>query len=152
VVSHPRSTVVATAKEWCHCLIGYFIDKQLSFSAVCILTKKLWTKKVLVDVLANDSGFFFLKFRDDLSYVSVLESGPWHRLGRMLFLTRWRPGMVLSMAFHVTVPIWVKFFNVPLEHWNHKGFCHVDSAVDKPLYVDSLPFPYNPNTTPHPFP
>ncbi|KAB2597205.1 hypothetical protein D8674_000125 [Pyrus ussuriensis x Pyrus communis] len=46
--------------------------------------------------------------------------------------------MVISMAFHVTDPIWVKFFNVPFEHWNHKGFCHVANVVDKPLCVDSL--------------
>ncbi|KAM2473942.1 hypothetical protein PS1_006716 [Malus domestica] len=138
VVCPPITVAAEAAKEWRHCLVGYFIDKKLPFSAVCILAKKLWANKGLVDVLAKDSGFFFFKFRDDSSCVSVLESGPWHLSGRMLVITRWRLGMVLSKASHVKVPIWVKFFNVPLEHWNHEGFCHIASAVGKPLHVDSL--------------
>ncbi|KAM1263144.1 hypothetical protein PS2_027954 [Malus domestica] len=36
------------------------------------------------------------------------------------------------------VPVWVKFFNVPLAYWSFEGLSHIASAIGKPLFADSL--------------
>ena len=48
----------------------------------------------------------------------VFEAGPWHFAHRPLFLQCWEPGMILSKDAHTSVPLWVKFYDVPLECWS----------------------------------
>ncbi|KAF7140158.1 hypothetical protein RHSIM_Rhsim06G0120300 [Rhododendron simsii] len=38
----------------------------------------------------------------------------------------------------VKIPIWVQFFNVPLEYWTAAGLSYVASAIGRPLYADSV--------------
>ena len=56
------------------------------FFAVNTIAKKLWGIWGLIEVLANDKGFFFFKFSDANSCMEVLENGPWHFAGRTLIL------------------------------------------------------------------
>lgn len=140
VVCPPKSADVREAETWKFCLVGYLIGKALPYSVVNLLAKKLWAKLGLVEVLLNDNEFVFFKFKDEDSCIEVLESGPWHLSGRLVCLSRWRQGMVLQKATHNVVPVWAKFYNVPLEHWNPEGFSHIASAVGKPLHVDSLTY------------
>ncbi|BFG40751.1 hypothetical protein CerSpe_270250 [Prunus speciosa] len=141
VVSPPVRAALDCAKEWQFCLVGYFIKKRLP-TVVSSLAKKLWASKGLCDVLANDQGFYFFKFSDEKSCLSVLEDGledgPWHIYEKTLILKRWKSGMVLSKASHSSVPIWVKPFNVPFEYWNAEGFSHVASVIGRQVHVDSL--------------
>lgn len=37
-----------------------------------------------------------------------------------------------------TIPLWVHFFNVPLELWTGPGLSYVASSVGRPLYADQL--------------
>ncbi|XP_028111282.1 uncharacterized protein LOC114309704 [Camellia sinensis] len=36
------------------------------------------------------------------------------------------------------IPIWVKLFNVPIEHWDDDGLGRIASAIGEPLYMDRL--------------
>ncbi|KAK2653178.1 hypothetical protein Ddye_013034 [Dipteronia dyeriana] len=78
---------------------------------------RIWGNHGLLEVLANDKGFYFFKFSDDETSSKVLEAGPWLFSGRM---------------------VCVKLFNIPHECWNEKGLSHIASAVGKLLYADSL--------------
>ena len=37
-----------------------------------------------------------------------------------------------------SLPIWVKFYNIPLEYWTNTCLGYIASAVGKPLHMDSL--------------
>ena len=37
-----------------------------------------------------------------------------------------------------SIPIWVKFYNIPLEYWTNTCLGYIASAVGKPLHMDSL--------------
>ena len=37
-----------------------------------------------------------------------------------------------------SLPIWVKFYNIPLEYWINTCLSYIASAVGKPLHLDSL--------------
>ncbi|KAK3204591.1 hypothetical protein Dsin_018637 [Dipteronia sinensis] len=64
------------SKAWKNYLVGYFIEKKLTFSLVNNIAMLLWGNRGLQEVLANDKGFFFFKFSDDKACSNVLESGP----------------------------------------------------------------------------
>ena len=40
---------------------------------------------------------------------------------------------------HLTsIPIWVKFYNIPLEYWTNTSLGYIASSVGKPLHLDSF--------------
>ncbi|KAK2658399.1 hypothetical protein Ddye_004932 [Dipteronia dyeriana] len=114
-VSSPLEVVENGSKAWKNCLVGYFIEKKLSFSLVNNIAMRILGNRGLLEVLANEKGFYFFKFSDDEACSNVLEACPWLFAGRM-----------------------VKLFNIPHEYWNEEGLSHIASAVGKPLYADSL--------------
>ncbi|XP_028107535.1 uncharacterized protein LOC114306486 [Camellia sinensis] len=46
--------------------------------------------------------------------------------------------MKLSKEDKKTIPIWVKFYNIPLEYWDGDGLGRIASAVGVPLFMDQL--------------
>ena len=35
-----------------------------------------------------------------------------------------------------TIPVWVRFYNIPLELWDEEDLSQISSKVGKPLYID----------------
>ncbi|KAK3229967.1 hypothetical protein Dsin_001848 [Dipteronia sinensis] len=96
----------------------------------------IWGNRGLLEVLANEKGFYFFKFSDDEACSNVLEAGPWLSAGRMMILKKWHPRLILSKDFYSKIPVWVKLFNIPHEYWNEEGLSHIASAVDFLPLVD----------------
>lgn len=46
--------------------------------------------------------------------------------------------MRLSKEDKNTIPMWAKFYNIPLEFWNGDGLSRIASAVGTPLFMDQL--------------
>lgn len=67
------------------------------------------------DVTENDGGFFFFLFSHDAGLKKLLESGPCYFVGKMLFLKKWHPHMKMETEQVPKIPLWVQFYNIPLE-------------------------------------
>ncbi|KAK3189533.1 hypothetical protein Dsin_029094 [Dipteronia sinensis] len=137
-VSPPLEVAENGSKAWKNCLVGYFIEKKLPFSLVNNIAMRIWGNHGLLEVLANEKGFYFFKFSDDEACSNVLEADPWLFAGRMVILKKWHPMLILSKDFYSKISVWVKLFNIPHEYWNEEGLSHIASADGKPLYADSL--------------
>ena len=37
-----------------------------------------------------------------------------------------------------SIPVWVKFYNIPLEYWTNTSLGYIASAIGNPLHLDSL--------------
>ncbi|XP_028124903.1 uncharacterized protein LOC114321868 [Camellia sinensis] len=46
--------------------------------------------------------------------------------------------MRLSKEDKKTIPVWAKFYNIPLEFWNGDGLSRINCAVGTPLFMDQL--------------
>lgn len=138
VVQPPEEVVSLGIEKWKDCVVGYFLDKKLSFDAVKSIAEKVWAKFGLIDVLSNEEGFFFFRFDKAGAFRAVIEAGPWHFWGRLLILKQWHPHMSFAKDQVKTIPIWAQFYNVPLDLWTAQGLSYVASAVGKPLYADSM--------------
>ena len=101
---------------WKGCLVGQFLDKRLPFPVVRSLVNKLWGKKEMPDISTTENSLYFFRFRDLDARNWVMESGPWHLAGRPFILRTWRPGMDMLNIQLTSIPIWVKFYNIPLEY------------------------------------
>ena len=138
VVSPPPEVEATGSKKWDFCLIGYFLDAKLPLAVVISITRKLWAKFGLTEVLPHGNGFLVFRFSQPSGAKEALEGGPWLIAGRHIFLDWWKPGFSWQKEGVSKVPVWVQLHNVPLEYWNAEGLSYLASAVGNPLYADSI--------------
>ena len=123
---------------WKGCLVGQFLDKRLSFPVVRSLVNRLWGKKEMPNISTTENGLYYFRFRDPEARNWVMDAGPWHLAGRPFILRTWKPGMDMLDIQLSTIPIWVKFYNIPLEYWTSTSHGHIASTVGISLHMDSL--------------
>ncbi|KAL7197306.1 hypothetical protein ACSBR2_019902 [Camellia fascicularis] len=129
---------VSPLAKWEACLVGYFIDKRLPYSLIKNSAFNMWKNKGLLEVQMNDEGFVFFVFENQDCCQNVLDGGPWYAGGFLIILKLWHRMMKLSKEDKKTIPIWVKFFNDPMEYWDGDGLSRITSAVAVPLFMDQL--------------
>ncbi|XP_028055414.1 uncharacterized protein LOC114259581 [Camellia sinensis] len=125
-------------EKWDSCLVGYFIDKRVGYNYLRNSAFGMWKAKGLKEVLTNGDGFMFFIFDTPECCRDVLEGGPWYIGGYLLILKQWKRMMKLAKEKSTKIPVWVKFFNVPLEYWDPDGLSRIASAIGNPLFMDQL--------------
>ena len=138
VVKPPEAAVLEGIYMWKGCLVGPFLFRISVFPVVRSLVNKLWGKKEMPDISTTDNGLYFFRFRDLDARDWVMESGPWHLAGRPFILRAWQPGMDMLNIQLSSIPIWVKFYNIPLEYWTNTSLGYIASVVGNPLHIDTL--------------
>ncbi|KAK1300219.1 hypothetical protein QJS10_CPB13g00935 [Acorus calamus] len=67
----------------------------------------------------------------------VLEGGPRTMDNRPFVLKKWSPSVRMEQERLTSIPIWVKFPNLPLHFWSKECLGKIASAVGTPLFMDS---------------
>ena len=138
VAKPPVEAVNEGIDMWKGCLVGQFLDKRLPFPVVRSLVNRLWGKREMPDISTTENGLFFFRFRDPEARDWVMDAGPWHLAGRPFILRAWKPGMDMLNIQLSSIPIWVRFYNIPLEYWTNTCLGHIASTVGIPLHLDPL--------------
>lgn len=138
VVEMPLSDILKGCSPFKTTLYGYFIDKHVNFFNVNKFAYNLWKKHGLEEVMVNDEGIYFFRFSSEQGMLSVLEGGVWMIFDSALIVRRWTTGVSSVKGQHDKIPVWVKFFNVPLEYWNGTGLRHIAWEIGKPLDVVAI--------------
>ncbi len=123
---------------WDSTLVGYFVGPKPSYSAVNATAHRLWDGLGLVEGITEDHFFFFFKFKGTESLDIVLDGAPWHVWNRPLVLKKWQPNLSLLKEELQKVPLWVRFYGIPLEFWTATGLSYIASAIGKPLHSDRM--------------
>ena len=137
VIQPPVDAVAEGTKLWEGCLVGQFFDKRLPLHVVRAAVEKLWGKREMPEISITDNGLYLFRFKDMAARDWVMECGPWYIAGRPFVIRKWQPGMEMLNIQLTSLPIWVKFFNIPLEYWTNTCLGYIASAVGKPLHLDS---------------
>ncbi|KAL7200191.1 hypothetical protein ACSBR1_032168 [Camellia fascicularis] len=123
---------------WESCLVGYFIDRSLSFTCIKNNAFNMWKNLGLEEVRMNEEGFIFFIFDHIDSCKKVIDGGPWYVGGILLILKQWHRMMKLTKEALTEIPVWVKFYNVPMEFWSTDGLSRIASAIGVPRFMDQL--------------
>lgn len=113
---------------WVDCLIGHFHDFAPRRAQIQAIFSNLWGCRVRVDVLDYENGSFLFKFENKQTKHWVHDSGPWFILQKPLFLQPWELGPVEPLSLQKS-PVWIKFWNVPLQLFTAEGLSRLASAV-----------------------
>ncbi|KAF7126448.1 hypothetical protein RHSIM_Rhsim11G0034800 [Rhododendron simsii] len=117
VVSPPADAEALGQSKWEKCIVGHFLDKRLGFPSVRNIAMNIWERREVPPA----TGRWSLAFG-----------------GKLLILKLWHPHLKLEKVQLSTIPLWVHFYNIPLELWTGPGFSYIASSVGRPLYVDKL--------------
>ena len=137
-INPPPEAVVEGVGLWEGSLVGQFFDKRLPLHVVRSFIERLWGKHEIPEISTTDNGLYIFRFKDLDARDWVLENGPWYLAGRPIILRFWKPGMEMLNVQITSLPIWVKFFNIPLEYWTVTSLGYIASAVGIPLHLDTL--------------
>ncbi|GKA59322.1 RNA-directed DNA polymerase, eukaryota, reverse transcriptase zinc-binding domain protein [Tanacetum coccineum] len=110
------------SKKWDLTLVGYFVGLKMSYAEISGHLRRMWRTRDLAEIITNECGLYFLKFRSIEGMNYVLENGPWLVEGKPLFVQKWEAGLCMEKPEPTRVPLWVKIMNVPLEAWNTHGY------------------------------
>ena len=136
VIIPPAGAVLEGVEFWEGCIVGQSLDKRLPLHVVRSIFDRLWSKHEMPEITTFDELYTF-RFRDRDAQDWVLENGPWYLAGRPLILRIWKPDMDTHNDQLTSLPIWVKFFNLPLEYWTSTSLGYIASVVGCPLHLDN---------------
>nr|GFC04330.1 RNA-directed DNA polymerase, eukaryota, reverse transcriptase zinc-binding domain protein [Tanacetum cinerariifolium] len=100
--------------------------------------KRMWRPYQLDEIIMNEGGLYFFKFKSEDGFQSVIGNGPWLVDQKPLFVQRWVAGICLSKPEPARLPLWVKIYNVPLEAWNVEGISRIASRIGTPIIMDKV--------------
>ena len=109
--------VVEGVGIWEGSLVGQFFDKRLPLHVVWSLVEWLWGKHEIPVISTTDNGLYIFRFKDPDARDWVLENGPLYLDGRPINSSILETGMEMLNVHITSLPIWVKFFNIPMEYW-----------------------------------
>ena len=118
---------------------GFFVDKFTSFHYVKNWANSVWKDRI-VNVLTFENGFFIFQFKNEVDVSQILEEGPFYCGNRLVVIKKWFPSIRMCKEEFSSVPVWMKFYNVPLELWTKEGLGYIASAFGTPRYLDEHTF------------
>ncbi|XP_026377579.1 uncharacterized protein LOC113271871 [Papaver somniferum] len=136
VVASVSENLPAGMKNCEDLVVGFFVGKHLSFSAVKLGVSKMWKLKSEVSIKLHGDCAFIFKFSDAEDRKKVLESGSFYITNTLFTLRPWTHLIEKSIADIKTDPIWVRIYGVPLHMWNEDGLSLIASYLGKPILVD----------------
>lgn len=95
----------------------------------------MWSKFGLKDIVAQN-GLYLFNFREMEGMLKVLESGPWLVNNKPLLVQKWDPSIIVDRSDPVSLPCWIKLYDVPVEAWTVKGISAIASSLGTPIMMD----------------
>ncbi|GJR59889.1 uncharacterized protein Tco_1502051 [Tanacetum coccineum] len=137
-ISIPRKVVEKVSTRYENTLYGYFIGKRMAFPVVEYYVKNNWNKYGLKRIMMNAKGFFFFQFNTRDGLDDVLEGGPWMIRNSPIILKEWTMKTSLHKEELTSIPVWVKFHDVPIQIFEEEGISLIATYIGKPIMLDSF--------------
>lgn len=135
-VTPPKDVLLHGMELWSSCLVGSFLNFKLPFKLVEHQAFKWWSSFGLQKVILHEKGYFLFKFDSVAHRDEALAGGPKHVASKLLLLQQWREGVNFSNASVASIPLWVKFSNIPLSYWTSNGLSYIASSIGRPIAID----------------
>ncbi|KAK1299352.1 hypothetical protein QJS10_CPB14g01366 [Acorus calamus] len=123
--------------QWGKAVVGYVIGTTPVYIPFLQFLKRLWKPKGEIHLMLKGNGFFVVNFDNEEDLQVVLEGGPWTMASRPFVLQRWSPFVKIELERLTTIPIWIKFPDLPLHMWTLECLSKIASAIGVPLYRDA---------------
>ncbi|KAK6773645.1 hypothetical protein RDI58_028883 [Solanum bulbocastanum] len=123
-------------EEWKQALILYVVGESPTIAAmerrIALQVNTVSKPKVYY----HNDGYFLVRFANMDDRNEVLYSGPHFLNNRPIIVKIWSPEFDFNKEVLQTVPISVKYPNLPLSCWSVDSLSRISSGLGEPLYAD----------------
>ena len=109
----------------------------MAFPVVEYFARNNWAKHGLKRIMMNSNGFFFFKIDTLVGLEAVLEGDPWMIRKSPIILKKWSTDTCFRKEKLTSIPIWVKFHDVPLQVFEEDGISLIATFIGKHVILDS---------------
>uniref|UniRef100_M1DNN1 Endonuclease/exonuclease/phosphatase n=1 Tax=Solanum tuberosum TaxID=4113 RepID=M1DNN1_SOLTU len=136
VVKLCKEEVELETQKWKHALILYVVGVTPTIASLERYITAQWNYITKPTVYYHNDGYFLVRFASLDDRDEVLYSRPHMLNNRPIIAKTWSPDFDLSKEVLQTIPIWVKFPNLPLNCWGIQSLSRISSGLGLPLYAD----------------
>lgn len=124
------------SKKWMNSIIFYVIGQKPTIASVYRFISYNWNHVARPKVYMHDQGYFVICFETAKDLHEILYAGPHMFFGKPTIAKLWTPNFNLHDEVLRTVPLWVKFPNLPLNCWSVDALSRIASVLGEPLCAD----------------
>ncbi|KAK1372474.1 hypothetical protein POM88_028667 [Heracleum sosnowskyi] len=134
VVSPPNEVLRKGNEKLKSSIVGTFTRGAPPFSKVAAFAHSIWDNKGLIHISQKDPRTYISKFNTVANMNSALSKGTWYLEKKPMLVHAWgsKAGEKSSM------PLWVKFENIPDCYWTRDGLSFLGSVIGNPLSADDM--------------
>ncbi|KAK1369731.1 hypothetical protein POM88_035823 [Heracleum sosnowskyi] len=134
IVSPPEEVLRQGNNKFKTCIVGTFTRGAPPFSRVVAFAHNVWDKKGLVHISQKDPRTYIFKFDTIANMHSAMSKGTWYLEAKPMLVHTWGS----KVGEKSTMPLWVKFENMPDCYWTREGLSFLGSVIGNPLSADDL--------------
>ncbi|XP_074316134.1 uncharacterized protein LOC141652515 [Silene latifolia] len=98
--------------------------------------KRIWGYTEIEKIAFHSNGIFMVRFKTEAMKVRVLQAGPVFFDNMPIVVKEWTPESKLIREAVDMVPIWIRFYGLPLKFWGN-ALKKIASLVGNPIRCDS---------------
>ncbi|XP_074305794.1 uncharacterized protein LOC141641015 [Silene latifolia] len=138
-VSPLRLTSADTDAElefWSTAVYCYVLGANPPFKIIDGFVKRVWGYTEYDRISFHSNGIFLVRFKTEEMKLRVLQSGPVFFDNKPVVVKEWTPSAKLVREAVDMVPIWIRFYGLPLKFWGN-ALLKIAGLVGKPIRSDS---------------
>ncbi|XP_049399751.1 uncharacterized protein LOC125863797 [Solanum stenotomum] len=136
VIELKKEEIDKAIEEWKHALILYVVGDSPTIAAVERYIALQVNTVSKPKVYCHNDGYFLVQFVNMVDRNEVLYLGPHLLNNRPIIVKVWNPKFDFNKEVLQTVPIWVKYPNLPLNCWSMDSLSRIRSGLGEPLHAD----------------
>ncbi|XP_074315498.1 uncharacterized protein LOC141651698 [Silene latifolia] len=130
------SDVNSELSFWSTAVYCYVLEANPPFKVIDSFVKRIWGYTDYDKSSFNYNGIFLVRFKTKEMKLRVLQSGPVFFENKPVVVKEWTPNTKLVREAVDMVPIWIRFYGLPLKFWGN-ALQKIAGLVGKPLRTDS---------------
>ena len=123
-------------RKWANALVFYVVGFYPTIAAVLRFFAQQWNDMQKPDVYWHDDGYFIINMCSSDDRDTILCSGPHMFFGKPAIVKPWCPDFDFHAEILRTIPLWVKFPNLPLNCWGSHTLSRLGSLLGVPICAD----------------
>ncbi|XP_070029543.1 uncharacterized protein [Nicotiana sylvestris] len=129
--------IVEENKKCNRALILYVVGNTPLIGAIERFINNQWASVQKPKVLFHNEGYFIVLLSTNEEKERVLMNGPYTINNRPVIMRQWSENFDLNEEVLRTIPLWIKFSNLPLNLWSNQVLSKIGSGLGKPIYANS---------------
>ncbi|XP_070035901.1 uncharacterized protein [Nicotiana tomentosiformis] len=136
IVELEKEEVDAEMEKWRRAVILYVVGESTTIGAVERFIASQWKITEKPRVYYYNEGYFLIHFHNMEYRNRAMSSTPNTINNKPIIMREWTTDFNFKEEMPSTLPLWVRFPNLPMNCWGVKSLSRIASSLGVPIYVD----------------